>query len=126
MTNAYLGTLSLEESRQILMSLREACSGDFRTRALPSNNYQMAVRKSLALHYMEAGKHPVKEIAIMLGYNELAHSRALLNDGPAKLPPTTFLCYSILRFENYIYGKEIIFKVFYFAPNFKLEPETRN
>jgi len=26
-----------------------------------------------------------------------------------------------LRIENYIPGKEIIFKVFYFAPNFKLE-----
>ena len=36
-----------------------------------------AVRKSLALHYLQAGHYPLKEISCLLGYNEIsAFSRA--------------------------------------------------
>ncbi len=77
MTNAYLGTLSLEDVASNFNVAPRSLQRRLQDEGVTFQQLSDAVRKSLALHYMEAGKHPVKEIAIMLGYNELsAFSRA--------------------------------------------------
>ena len=77
MTNAYLGTLSLEDVASNFNVAPRSLQRRLQDEGVTFQQLSDGVRKSLALHYMEAGKHPVKEIAIMLGYNELsAFSRA--------------------------------------------------
>ena len=77
MTNAYLGTLSLEDVASNFNVTTRSVQRRLQDEGATFQQLSDTVRKSLALHYMEAGKHPVKEIAIMLGYNELsAFSRA--------------------------------------------------
>jgi len=76
-TNAYLGTLSLEDVASNFNVAPRSLQRRLRNEGVSFQQLSDAVRKSLALHYMKAGKHLVKEIAIMLGYNELsAFSRA--------------------------------------------------
>ena len=77
MTNAYLGIYSLEETAANFnitpRSLQRRLQGEGTTFQQLSDT----IRKSLALQYVESGKHPIKEISNMLGYNELsAFSRA--------------------------------------------------
>ena len=77
MTNAYLGTLSLEDVASNFNIAPRSFQRRLQDEGVTFQQLSDDVRKTLALHYMEAEKHPVKEIAIMLGYNELsAFSRA--------------------------------------------------
>ncbi len=77
MKNSYLGILSLED-----------VAGNFNMSPLSlqrrlqeeSTTFQQladSVRKSLAIHFLQSGKHQIKEVSSILGYNELsAFSRA--------------------------------------------------
>jgi AraC-like DNA-binding protein len=77
MSHGYLNILSLDE-----VAANFNMSGRTLQRKLHDEgvNFQQvadAVRKSLAIHYMQSGNYQIKEISIMLGYNELsAFSRA--------------------------------------------------
>ena len=77
MTNAYLGTRSLEDVASNFNVAPRSFQRRLQDEGITFQQLSDEVRKTLAIHYMEAGKHPIKEIAIMLGYNELsAFSRA--------------------------------------------------
>ncbi len=77
MTNAYLGTLSLEDVASNFNVAPRSFQRRLQDEGVTFQQLSDDVRKTLALHYIEGEKHPVKEIAIMLGYNELsAFSRA--------------------------------------------------
>ncbi len=76
-SNTYLGIPTLQEvSANLHMSPR---SLQRKLRSEGSSYQQLAesVRKSIAIHYLNQGSYPMKEISYMLGYNELsAFSRA--------------------------------------------------
>lgn len=77
MSHAYLGILSLEDVAANFniapRSLQRRLQEEGKTFQQLSDN----VRKSLALHYLASGRHQIKEISSILGYNELsAFSRA--------------------------------------------------
>lgn len=90
LSNAYLGILSLEDVASNFNIAPRSLQRRLQDEGITFQQLSDAVRKSLALHYMESGKHPIKEISIMLGYNELsAFSRAFKRwTGKA---PTTYL-----------------------------------
>jgi AraC-like DNA-binding protein len=72
MSNAYLGIPTLE---QIAANFNvSARSLQRRLQAEDVTYQQLAdeVRKSLAIHYMGSGQYQIKEIAYMLGYNEVS------------------------------------------------------
>ena len=76
-SNTYLGIPTLQEvSANLHMSPRSLQ----RKLQHEGSSYQQlaeSVRKSMAIHYLNQGKYPMKEISYMLGYNELsAFSRA--------------------------------------------------
>lgn len=77
MTNSYLGVLSLE---QVAANFNLAPRSLQRKLQNENTNFQElaeSVKKSMAIHLLGAGEHQIKEISIMLGYNELsAFSRA--------------------------------------------------
>ncbi len=76
-TNAYLGILSLEEIAANFNTSPRSLQRKLQAEGVTYHQLADTVRKSLALHYLASGKHPVKEISYMLGYNELsAFSRA--------------------------------------------------
>jgi AraC-like DNA-binding protein len=76
-TNAYLGIRSLEDVASNFNVTPRSLQRKLQDEGATFQEVSDAVRKSLALHYIEVGTHPIKEISIMLGYNELsAFSRA--------------------------------------------------
>jgi AraC-like DNA-binding protein len=76
-TNAYLGIRSLEDVAFNFNVTPRSLQRKLQEEGATFQQVSDAVRKSLALHYIEVGTHPIKEISIMLGYNELsAFSRA--------------------------------------------------
>ena len=76
-TNAYLGIRSLEDVASNFNVTPRSLQRKLQEEGATFQQLSDAVRKSLALHYIEVGTHPIKEISIMLGYNELsAFSRA--------------------------------------------------
>lgn len=77
MSNAYLGLLSLEDVAANFNVTPRSLQRKLHAEGATFQQLSDAVRKSLALHYLQSGKHQVKEISTMLGYNELsAFSRA--------------------------------------------------
>jgi AraC-like DNA-binding protein len=77
LTNAYLGIPSLEDVASNFNVSARSLQRRLQDEGTTFQQVADGVRKSLALRYMELGKHPIKEISIMLGYNELsAFSRA--------------------------------------------------
>lgn len=76
-SNTYLGIPTLQE---VAANLHMSPRSLQRKLQLEGNSYQdlaESVRKSMAIHYLNQGDYPVKEISYMLGYNELsAFSRA--------------------------------------------------
>jgi AraC-like DNA-binding protein len=77
MTNAYLGILSLEDVAANFNMAPRSLQRRLQEENITFHQLADSVRKSLALHYIESGKHPIKAISNMLGYNELsAFSRA--------------------------------------------------
>lgn len=77
MANAYLGILSLEDVAANFNMAPRSLQRRLQEEGITFHQLADSVRKSLALHYIESGEHPIKAISNMLGYNELsAFSRA--------------------------------------------------
>jgi AraC-like DNA-binding protein len=75
--HAYLGILSLEEVAANFNMSPRSLQRRLREEQVTFQQLADTVRKSLALQYVNSGSYPVKEISVMLGYNELsAFSRA--------------------------------------------------
>jgi len=77
LANAYLGLVSLEEMAANFNTSPRSLQRKLQEEGVTYQQLADTTRKSLALHYLDSGKYPVKEISYMLGYNELsAFSRA--------------------------------------------------
>ncbi len=77
LSNAYLGIPSLQDVAANFNTTPRSLQRRLQDEGATFQQLSDSVRKSLALHYLESGKHPVKEISSMLGYNEMsAFSRA--------------------------------------------------
>jgi AraC-like DNA-binding protein len=77
MSNAYLGILSLEDVAANFNVTPRSLQRRLQAEGITFQQLSDSVRKSLALHYIQSGKHQIKEISDMLGYHELsAFSRA--------------------------------------------------
>jgi AraC-like DNA-binding protein len=77
MANAYLGIRSLEDVATNFNMAPRSLQRRLQEENITFHQLADSVRKSLALHYIELGEHPIKAISNMLGYNELsAFSRA--------------------------------------------------
>lgn len=77
MAHAYLGILSLEDVAANFNIAPRSLQRRLQEEGKSFQQLSDSVRKSLALHYVASGKHPIKEISHILGYNELsAFSRA--------------------------------------------------
>lgn len=72
LANAYLGVPSLETVAANLSTSPRSLQRKLREEGVTYQQVADAVRKSLALHYLNASRQPVKEIAYILGYNELS------------------------------------------------------
>jgi AraC-like DNA-binding protein len=76
-TNAYLGIPTLEAIAANFNTSPRTLQRKLHEEGVTYQQLTDQVRKSLALHYIESGKYPIKEISYILGYNELsAFSRA--------------------------------------------------
>jgi AraC-like DNA-binding protein len=77
MKNSYLGILSLEGVAANFNMTPRSLQRRLQDESVTFQQLADSVRKALALHYLESGKFPLKEISHILGYNELsAFSRA--------------------------------------------------
>lgn len=77
MKNSYLGILSLEDVAGNFNMSPRSLQRRLQEESVTFQQLADSVRKSLAIHYLESGKHQIKEISAILGYNELsAFSRA--------------------------------------------------
>ena len=77
MSHGYLHIASLEEVAANFNISPRTLQRKLQDEGISFQQVADAVRKSLALHYMQSGSYQIKEISIMLGYNELsAFSRA--------------------------------------------------
>ncbi|WP_420149660.1 AraC family transcriptional regulator [Spirosoma sp.] len=75
--NAYLGIPSLEEIAANFNTSSRSLQRKLQEEGVTYQQLADSIRKSLAVHYLESGKYPIKEISYLLGYNELsAFSRA--------------------------------------------------
>ncbi|GAB4027010.1 AraC family transcriptional regulator [Spirosoma koreense] len=75
--NAYLGVPTLEEIAANFNTSSRSLQRKLQDEGVTYQQLADSIRKSLALHYLESGKYPIKEISYLLGYNELsAFSRA--------------------------------------------------
>jgi AraC-like DNA-binding protein len=77
LTNAYLGIPTLEDMAANFNTSARSLQRRLQEEGVTYQQLADSIRKSLALHYLQSGQYPVKEISYMLGYNELsAFSRA--------------------------------------------------
>jgi AraC-like DNA-binding protein len=77
LANAYLGVPSLEDLAANFGTTARTLQRKLRAEDTSYQAVADAVRKTLALHYLQVGAHPLKEVSYLLGYNELsAFSRA--------------------------------------------------
>lgn len=72
LANAYLGIPSLKDLAANLNVSPRNLQRKLRNEGVTYQQLADSVRKSLAQHYLESGKYPLKEIAYILGYNELS------------------------------------------------------
>ncbi len=72
LTNAYLGIPSLSEIAANFSVSPRTLQRKLKEEGISYQDVADEVRKSLAIHYLEEGGYPVKEISYMLGYNELS------------------------------------------------------
>lgn len=72
LTNAYLGIPSLSEIAANFNVSPRTLQRKLKDEGISYQDVADEVRKSLAIHYLEEGGYPVKEISYMLGYNELS------------------------------------------------------
>ena len=77
LSNAYKGILSQADVAANLNLSTRSVQRRLREEGSTFSDLTEKVRKTLALHYIETGRYPLKEISDMLGYNECsAFSRA--------------------------------------------------
>ncbi|MBF9221938.1 AraC family transcriptional regulator [Hymenobacter ruricola] len=77
LANAYLGLPSLEALAANFCLSPRSLQRKLQDEGTTYQEVADAVRKTLALHYLQAGHHPLKEVSYLLGYNEVsAFSRA--------------------------------------------------
>ena len=75
--HAYLGILTLEDVAANFNITPRSLQRRLQQESTTFQQIADAVRKSIALHYLESGKYQMKEISSILGYNEVsAFSRA--------------------------------------------------
>lgn len=70
--NAYLGIASLEDIASNFNMGARTLQRKLNEEGMSFQQLSDSVRKSVALHYLESRKYPVKEISHILGYNELS------------------------------------------------------
>jgi AraC-like DNA-binding protein len=68
--NAYLGIASLDEIASNFNTSPRSLQRKLRDEGISFQQLADTVRKSIALHYLQSGDHPLKEISYLLGYNE--------------------------------------------------------
>jgi AraC-like DNA-binding protein len=77
LTNSYHGIPSLEDVAANFNLTTRSLQRRLQDEATTFQQTADAVRKTLAVHYLESGKYKIKEISNLLGYNEIsAFSRA--------------------------------------------------
>jgi AraC-like DNA-binding protein len=88
LANAYLGIPSLEDLAANFNTSARTLQRRLQEEGITYQQLAESVRKSLALHYLQSGSYPIKEISYILGYNELsAFTRAFkrwTGSSPAK------------------------------------------
>jgi AraC-like DNA-binding protein len=70
--NAYLGIASLEEIAANFNSSPRTLQRKLQEEGVSFQQLADSVRKSIAMHYLQSGSYPVKEVSYILGYNELS------------------------------------------------------
>ena len=77
LANANLGIPSLEAIAANFNTSPRSLQRRLQEEGLTYQQVADSIRKSLAIHFLQSGQHPVKEVSYILGYNELsAFSRA--------------------------------------------------
>jgi AraC-like DNA-binding protein len=71
-TNAYLGIASLEDIAANFNSSPRTLQRKLQEEGVSFQQLADSVRKSIAMHYLQTGNYPVKEVSHILGYNELS------------------------------------------------------
>jgi AraC-like DNA-binding protein len=71
-SNAYLGIASLEEIAANFNSSPRTLQRKLQDEGVSFQQLTDSVRKSIAMHYLQSGNYPVKEVSYILGYNELS------------------------------------------------------
>jgi AraC-like DNA-binding protein len=71
-TNAYLGISSLEEIAANFNSSPRTLQRKLQEEGVSFQQLADSVRKTIAIHYLQSGNYPVKEVSYILGYNELS------------------------------------------------------
>jgi AraC-like DNA-binding protein len=72
LANAYLGIPTLEEIAANFNTSSRSLQRKLQDEDVTYQQLADSVRKSLAVHYLESGQYPIKEISYILGYNELS------------------------------------------------------
>jgi len=72
MSNAYLGMPSLEQLAANFNTSTRSLQRRLNEEGVTYQQLTDAMRQSLAIHYLGTGQYAVKEVAYMLGYNELS------------------------------------------------------
>ena len=72
LTNAYLGVPTLDAIAANLNVSSRSLQRKLQEEGVTYQQLTDSIRKSLALHYLESGRYPVKEVSYILGYNELS------------------------------------------------------
>ena len=72
LANAYLGVPTLDAIAANLNVSSRSLQRKLQEEGVTYQQLTDSIRKSLALHYLQAGQHPVKEVSYILGYNELS------------------------------------------------------
>lgn len=76
-TNSFLGVVSLQDVASNFNMSTRTLQRKLNEESATFQELSERARKTLALHYLQAGNYPIKAISNMLGYNELsAFSRA--------------------------------------------------
>lgn len=70
--NAYLGIATLEDIASNFNMSARTLQRKLNEEGMSYQQIADAIRKSIALHYLESGKYPIKEISHILGYNEVS------------------------------------------------------
>lgn len=72
LANAYLGIPTLEGIAANFNTSARSLQRKLQEEGVTYQQLADSIRKSLAVHYLESGKYPVKEVSYILGYNELS------------------------------------------------------